>query len=42
MNSAALDETIRTAPIRDLEDETVAMPRQSGLAWTQLPLAAQA
>ena len=42
MNSAALDETIRTAPIRDLEDETVAMPRQSGLAWTQLPLGAQA
>jgi signal transduction histidine kinase/CheY-like chemotaxis protein len=53
MNSAALDETIRTAPpsskgygghlpIRDLEDETVAMPRQSGLAWIQLPLAAQA
>src|SRR5262245_6395530 len=42
MNSAALDETIRTVPIRDLEDETVAMPRQSGLAWTELPLAAQA
>jgi signal transduction histidine kinase/CheY-like chemotaxis protein len=42
MNSAALDETIRTAPIRDLEDETVAMPRQPGLAWLELPLVAQA
>jgi signal transduction histidine kinase/CheY-like chemotaxis protein len=42
MNSAALDETIRTVPIRDLEDETVAMPRQAGLAWIDLPPIAQA
>src|SRR5262245_57190523 len=41
MNSAALDETIRTAPIRDVEDETVAMPRQAGLAWIDLPPIAQ-
>ncbi len=41
MNTAALDETIRTAPIRDLDDETIAVPRGSGLAWVQLPLAAQ-
>ena len=42
MNSAALDETIRTAPIPDLEEETVAMPRQAGLAWIDLPPIAQA
>jgi len=42
MNTAALDETIRSARIRDIDDETAAMPRRSGLAWTELPLAAQA
>jgi signal transduction histidine kinase len=42
MNTAALDETIRTGPIRDLDDETIAVPRGSGLAWVQLPLVAQA
>ena len=41
MSTAALDETIRTTPIRDLDDETIAVPRRSGLAWTELPLVAQ-
>jgi signal transduction histidine kinase/CheY-like chemotaxis protein len=40
MQTAALSATIESVPA--LDDDTVAVPRRSGLAWTQLPRIAQA
>jgi signal transduction histidine kinase/CheY-like chemotaxis protein len=43
MRIAALDDTIPSTPVSELDDDTiVAMPRPSGLAWAQLPSIAQA